>query len=161
MRGWLWDLHPSMLGHFDGQTRAEPCAHQMRGSPINYRWGDHITPDGPAESQHEGRKITAVHAKVLLILPKTSLFLFVNLQDSMEVNSQPQLAAAVAYCAVFFRGPVRMKWANGCLLLVRLQHLKSPSASPFRHLHEHAAFTPVIMVMTRIELLMWPPVLLW
>ena len=57
-----------MLGGTDGQARADPCAHQMRGSPINYRRGDHITPDGPTESQHEGRKITAVHAKVLLIL---------------------------------------------------------------------------------------------
>eukprot|EP00439_Symbiodinium_sp_Y106_P028524 s4933_g3.t1 len=38
-------------------------------------------------------------------------------EDSKEMSSRLQLAAAVAYCAVFFRGSVQIKSADGCLVL--------------------------------------------
>ncbi|CAE7840644.1 unnamed protein product [Symbiodinium sp. CCMP2592] len=38
-------------------------------------------------------------------------------EDSKEMSSRLQLAAAVAYCAVFFRGSVQIKPADGCLIL--------------------------------------------
>ncbi|CAE7599876.1 inlA [Symbiodinium sp. CCMP2456] len=40
-----------------------------------------------------------------------------NSEESKEMSSRVQLAGAVAYCAVFFRGSVQIKSADGCLQL--------------------------------------------
>ena len=40
------------------------------------------------------------------------------LQDSKQIDSEEHMAVAAAYCAVFFRGSVRMKWADECMRLV-------------------------------------------
>ena len=109
-------LHSSMLGCADGKAKVEVSAKQTGSTFVMYTRGKDLAPHGPCASKRQGPDNHRNTAKFLSPMPTMSpsgLW-----QDSKQIDSEEHMAVAASYCAVFFRGCVRMKWADECLRLV-------------------------------------------